>query len=77
VTGGKRYRFKRKKADWGMGAGEREKYTCPECGVKIWSKRGLKALCGKCGVVFEGQGEGASLGIEKRVYELLKVKYGV
>lgn len=70
------FQARNEKEGWGMGAGEREKYTCPECGVKIWSRGGLQALCGRCGVVFEGEQGNVSSGIEKRVYELLKVKYG-
>ena len=70
------FQAKKEKEGWGMGAGEREKYTCPECGVNIWSKGGSQALCGRWGIVFENEQGKVSPEIGKRVYELLKVKYG-
>jgi len=47
--------------------------------VKIWSKGGLKALCGECGEVFEsekGITEAEKAEIKRRVYEALRAKYG-
>ena len=55
---------------------ERERYVCKGCGWSVWSKGGLEALCGKCGIVFENEQRDVPLEIENRVYELLKVKYG-
>jgi hypothetical protein len=33
------------------------KYTCPDCGVKVWGKSGLHIECSDCGCSFEEETE--------------------
>ena len=60
----------------GRGEGEREKYVCVGCGWSVWSKAGLKAVCGECGEIFESAGGNTTAEVKDSVYEVMKVKYG-
>lgn len=37
-------------------APSREKFTCPDCGIKAWATPGTEILCGKCAILMTGEG---------------------
>jgi hypothetical protein len=42
----------------------------------VWSKAGLKAVCGECGEVFERAGGKTTVEMREGVYKVMRAKYG-